>query len=151
MVKIWSRSGMLRSSLAQAPVPVYGACWAPDSDAVIYTSGHNLVIKPLAPNSKPIQVTMAISYSITWLSFSRPTWRIEECPTLSLPQWRAHDGVILKVAWNPNTSLILSGGEDMRYRLWDSFGRQLYSSRYSCPQGEDFILGLLYTGYESVQ
>lgn len=56
LVKIWSRSGMLRSTLAQVPVPVYGAAWAPDSDAVIYTSGYNLIIKPLAPNSKPIQV-----------------------------------------------------------------------------------------------
>ncbi|XP_047476921.1 intraflagellar transport protein 80 homolog [Penaeus chinensis] len=97
LVKIWSRSGMLRSTLAQVPVPVYGAAWAPDSDAVIYTSGYNLIIKPLAPNSKPIQ-------------------------------WKAHDGVILKVAWNPNTGLILSGGEDTRYRVWDNFGRQLYSS-----------------------
>lgn len=43
-------------------------------------------------------------------------------------QWKAHDGVILKVAWNPNTGLILSGGEDTRYRVWDNFGRQLYSS-----------------------
>lgn len=56
LVKIWSRSGMLRSTLAQASVPVYGAAWAPDSDAVLYTTGTNLIIKPLAPNSKPIQV-----------------------------------------------------------------------------------------------
>ncbi|XP_027217373.1 intraflagellar transport protein 80 homolog [Penaeus vannamei] len=119
LVKIWSRSGMLRSTLAQVPVPVYGAAWAPDSDAVIYTSGYNLIIKPLAPNSKPIQ-------------------------------WKAHDGVILKVAWNPNTGLILSGGEDTRYRVWDNFGRQLYSSSQHhhpitslswSPDGQLFAVG----------
>ncbi|XP_045128913.1 intraflagellar transport protein 80 homolog [Portunus trituberculatus] len=97
LVKIWSRSGMLRSTLVQVSVPVYGAAWAPDSDGVLYTTGTNLIIKPLAPNSKPIQ-------------------------------WKAHDGVILKVAWNPNTGLILSGGEDTKYRVWDNFGRQLYTS-----------------------
>ncbi|CAL4111796.1 unnamed protein product, partial [Meganyctiphanes norvegica] len=97
MIKIWSRSGMLRSTLAQSSVPVYSAAWAPDSDAILYTNGTNLIIKPLAPNSKPTQ-------------------------------WKAHDAIILKVGWNPNTGLILSGGEDTRYRVWDNYGRQLYSS-----------------------
>ncbi|MCL4146267.1 UNVERIFIED_CONTAM: hypothetical protein GTU68_021657, partial [Idotea baltica] len=96
-VKLWSRSGMLRSSIAQSSGPVYSACWSPDSDAILYTSGTSLIIKPLAPNSKPIQ-------------------------------WKAHDGIILKVGWNPNSGLILSGGEDTKYKVWDSYGRQLYSS-----------------------
>ncbi|XP_045601736.1 intraflagellar transport protein 80 homolog [Procambarus clarkii] len=119
LVKIWSRSGMLRSTLAQVSVPVYGAAWAPDSDAVLYTTGTNLIIKPLAPNSKPIQ-------------------------------WKAHEGIILKVAWNPNTGLILSGGEDTRYRVWDNFGRQLFSSSQHhhpitalawSPDGQMFAVG----------
>ncbi|KAK3862875.1 hypothetical protein Pcinc_031302 [Petrolisthes cinctipes] len=119
LVKIWSRSGMLRSTLAQVSTPVYGAAWAPDSDAILYTAGTSLIIKPLAPNSKPIQ-------------------------------WKGHDGVILKVAWNPNTGLILSGGEDTRYRVWDNFGRQLYSSSLHhhpitslswSPDGQLFAIG----------
>ncbi|XP_076064271.1 intraflagellar transport protein Oseg5 [Oratosquilla oratoria] len=97
VVKIWSRSGMLRSTLAQASIPVYAAAWGPDSDVVLYTSGNNLIIKPLAPNSKPTQ-------------------------------WKAHDALILKVEWNSNNNLILSGSEDTRYRVWDSYGRQMYSS-----------------------
>jgi len=32
-------------------------------------------------------------------------------------QWKAHDGIILKVAWNPSNNLIISGGEDCRYRV----------------------------------
>ena len=43
-------------------------------------------------------------------------------------QWKAHDGVILKVDWNPVNNLILSGGEDCKYKVWDSYGRLLYSS-----------------------
>lgn len=27
-------------------------------------------------------------------------------------QWKAHEGLILCVAWNPNYNLIISGGED---------------------------------------
>ena len=51
---------MLRSTLAQTAVPVYGAAWAPDSNNVLYTSGTSLIIKPLAPNSKPTQVFLLL-------------------------------------------------------------------------------------------
>ncbi|RXG60139.1 Intraflagellar transport protein 80-like protein [Armadillidium vulgare] len=110
LVKIWSRSGMLRSAMAQASVPIYSAAWSPDSDAILYTSGTSLIIKPLAPNSKPIQY-------ISSLTKIPPN-----------PQWKAHDGIILKVGWNPNSGLIVSGAEDTRYKVWDNFGRQLYAS-----------------------
>ena len=32
-------------------------------------------------------------------------------------QWKAHDGVILKIDWNPVNNLILSGGEDCKYKV----------------------------------
>ncbi|XP_064241171.1 intraflagellar transport protein 80 homolog isoform X2 [Passer domesticus] len=97
-VKIWSKSGMLRSTLAQQGTPVYSVSWAPDSDKVLYTSGQQLIIKPLQPNAKVLQ-------------------------------WKAHDGLILKTDWNSVNELILSAGEDCRYKVWDSFGRVLYNSQ----------------------
>ena len=54
-VKIWSRSGMLRSTLAQNAAPVYALAWAPDTQSVLFASGNFLTIKSLAPNSKPLQ------------------------------------------------------------------------------------------------
>nr|CAD7440487.1 unnamed protein product [Timema bartmani] len=96
-VKIWSRSGMLRSTIIQSDTPIYSAAWGPDSNQVLHTLGKNLVIKHLAPNSKP-------------------------------NRWKAHDGLILKVAWNPSNNLIVSGGEDCRYKVWDTYGRQLFNS-----------------------
>ena len=63
----------------------------------LYISGYNLTIKPLAPNSKPIQ-------------------------------WRGGEGLILCCDWSASTGRIVTGGEECRYRVWDSFGRQLYSS-----------------------
>ncbi|KAI9164318.1 hypothetical protein H9P43_008147 [Blastocladiella emersonii ATCC 22665] len=43
--------------------------------------------------------------------------------------WKAHEGVILKAVWNETTGLIVSGGEDKKYKVWDAFGRLLYSSQ----------------------
>ncbi|XP_058277937.1 intraflagellar transport protein 80 homolog isoform X3 [Hirundo rustica] len=84
-VKIWSKSGMLRSTLAQQGAAVYSVAWAPDSDKVLYTSGKQLIIKPLQPNAKVLQ-------------------------------WKAHDGLILKTDWNSVNDVILSAGEDCRYK-----------------------------------
>ncbi|WAR28818.1 IFT80-like protein [Mya arenaria] len=96
-VKIWSRSGMLRSTLTQNSTSVYGVAWGPDSDQVLFTNGRQLVIKSLQANAKP---TM----------------------------WKGHEGVILQVDWNPVNNLILSGGEDCRYKVWDTYSRLMYSS-----------------------
>ncbi|RWS06425.1 hypothetical protein B4U79_13582 [Dinothrombium tinctorium] len=96
-VKIWSKSGMLRSTLSAHPIPAYALSWSPNSDNIIYSIESRLEIKPLTPNSKPIQ-------------------------------WKAHESLILRVAWNQNNNLISSGGEDCRYKVWDSLGRLLYSS-----------------------
>jgi intraflagellar transport protein 80 len=65
-------------------------------------------------------------------------------------QWKAHDGIVLCVDWNVANGNIVSGGEDCTYRVWDSFGRQLYSSRPMehvvtsigwSPSGECFAVG----------
>ncbi|TPX54497.1 hypothetical protein PhCBS80983_g05895 [Powellomyces hirtus] len=118
-VKIWSRSGMLRSVIIQTGYPIYSIAWAPDNDQLLLTNGRNLMIKSLQPGSKP-------------------------------QQWKGHDSVILKVDWNLVNGLILSAGEDRRYKVWDSFGRQLFSSSTHdhpitsiawSPSGDMFAVG----------
>ncbi|XP_060130415.1 intraflagellar transport protein 80 homolog isoform X2 [Zootoca vivipara] len=122
-VKIWSKSGMLRSTLAQQGTPIYSVAWGPDSEKILYTSGKQLIIKPLQPNAKVLQ-------------------------------WKAHDGIILKVDWNSVNDLILSAGEDCKYKVWDSYGRLLYSSQsHEYPitsvawalDGELFAVGSFHT------
>ena len=66
--------------------PVYSACWSPDMDHVLYSSGKSLVVKPLQPSSKP-------------------------------SQWKAHDGLILATDWSTANNLIVSGGEDRKYKV----------------------------------
>ncbi|CAH0556703.1 unnamed protein product [Brassicogethes aeneus] len=97
-IKIWSRSGMLRSTVVSASdSSVYAACWSPDSQSIAYTQGKCVVVKQLAPNTKPLR-------------------------------WKAQEGLVLCLAWSAATDLLVSGGEDCKYRVWDSFGRQLFSS-----------------------
>lgn len=55
-IKIWSRSGMLRSTLAKTSFPIYGIVWSSDNEQCLYTNGKNLVIKSLQPANKPNQV-----------------------------------------------------------------------------------------------
>lgn len=43
-------------------------------------------------------------------------------------KWKAHEGVVLCVCWSASVDLIVSGGEDCRYRVFDAFGRPLYAS-----------------------
>jgi intraflagellar transport protein 80 len=118
-LRVWSRAGMLRSTLAQCPEPIYGCAWSPDNQSILYSIGPNLVIKPLAPQAKT-------------------------------NQWKAHDGIILCLAWSPISKLIVSGGEDCVYRVWDSLGRPIFSSSVHthpitslawAPAGDLFAVG----------
>ena len=44
-LKVWSRSGNLRSSLCSAGTAVYCFVWGPDNDTVLYTAGKTLNMK----------------------------------------------------------------------------------------------------------
>ena len=69
VVKMWSRSGMLRSTLSQCSSPVYAVAWSPDSDHILYTTGKQLVIKPIQPTAKPNSVCLLLLASHCWFSF----------------------------------------------------------------------------------
>ncbi len=85
-IKIWSRSGMLRSTLAQYDTPVYCVVWAADSDQLCFSTGSNIVIKSVQSSSKQ-------------------------------QSWRAHEGVVLRVDWSAINHMIVSGGEDCKYKV----------------------------------
>ena len=120
LVKIWSKQGVLRSKLADNPTPVYSLAWSPDENYMLYTCGRSLAIKPIFKSGNK---------------------------TL---QWKAHDEIVLCVDWNFSNKLIISGGEDKKYKLWDQFGRNLFVSLpYNyvttsiawAPSGEYFAVG----------
>ena len=120
IVKIWSKQGVLRSKLVENNSPVYSIAWSPDENYMLYTNGKNLSIKPIFKGGNK---------------------------TLS---WKAHDEIVLCVDWNFSNKLIVSGGEDKKYKLWDQFGRNLFVSLpYNyvttsvswAPSGEYFAVG----------
>lgn len=56
-LKVWSRTGMLRSAVVQNEAgPIGCACWSARSDAVAYAQAGNVAIKPLSAKSKLIKV-----------------------------------------------------------------------------------------------
>lgn len=85
-VKIWSKAGMLRSTLASTVNPVYAAAWGAESNAVLFCSGRDLNVVPLQSGTKKLA-------------------------------WQGHDATILRVDWSLVNDLIVSGGEDFRYKV----------------------------------
>lgn len=68
--------------------------------------------------------------------------------------WRAHDGVVSCADWSMTSNTIVSAGEDCRYKVWDSFGRLLFTSRPQdhmvtavkwAPNGLTFAVGSFQT------
>jgi intraflagellar transport protein 80 len=98
-VRIWSKTGMKRTQLPHSGT---GQC--------IYSLSWS-------PNSDA--VLFAAGQEVTIIPVVANAKQI---------RWKAHDGTVLKVDWNPVNNLIVTGGEDCRYRVWDAYGRPLYSS-----------------------
>ena len=48
-------------------------------------------------------------------------------------KWKAHSGIVLCLDWNAINNLLVTGGEDCNYRIWDEFGRLMY-----CSKGDSF-------------
>lgn len=57
VIKVWSKLGMLRSTIIQNESPIRVACWSPNSMSIAYCTGPFIAIKPLAANSKVIKVS----------------------------------------------------------------------------------------------
>ncbi|XP_066597521.1 intraflagellar transport protein 80 homolog [Prorops nasuta] len=119
LIKIWSRSGMLRSTIVRGNLPILSAAWSPDCSHLLYPQGVNLFLQTLNSNAKP-------------------------------RKWHAHDALILVTCWNQSNKLIVSGGEDCRYKVWDSNGVHLYTSSPGdhpitainwCHSGNHFAIG----------
>lgn len=56
MIRIWSRSGMLRSTIVRATQPILAASWSPDCTSILYTQGTQLVFQSLNTSTKPLKV-----------------------------------------------------------------------------------------------
>ena len=119
-LKIWSQKGELRTNLI------------PSSEKLIYSLCWS-------PDNNSVLMTQGKMICIV------PTM-----PGSKQTQWKAHEGLVLKLDWNIMNNLIVSAGEDCKYKIWDSFGRPLFSSSLNesvitcvswSPNGDCFAVG----------
>ena len=126
-IKTWSKQAELRNHLVKdLKSPIYSAKWNYDATFIIYCSGKYVYIEPVLKSN---------SKSI---------------------KFKAHDELVLCLDWNQNNKTIISGGEDRKYKIWDQYGRNLFSSSAFnsvitsvswTPSGEYFVVG----SYENIK
>ena len=86
-VKIWSRQAVLRANLAQCNSPVFAIAWSYDENYLLYSNDKNIFIKPVLKGG------------------------------LKTISWKAHDEIVLCVDWSAASKLIVSGGEDRKFKV----------------------------------
>lgn len=57
LIKVWSRSGMLRSVIVRGNSSILTSDWSPDCSKILYSQGGYLLFQSLNSNSKPYKVT----------------------------------------------------------------------------------------------
>lgn len=141
-----------------------GACliaqWSPDG-AGILTAGEDGCIKVWSRNgllrSTVAQLDIpcycaAWSPNMTAILYTKGKFIVIKCinSNSKLCQWKAHEGIILSVSWNVNNNLIVSGGGDGFFKIWDSFGQLISASVKHdlpitsvswAPAGDMFVIG----------
>eukprot|EP00744_Colponema_vietnamica_P004698 GILI01006971.1.p1 GENE.GILI01006971.1~~GILI01006971.1.p1 ORF type:complete len:777 (-),score=200.59 GILI01006971.1:150-2480(-) len=125
VVKIWSQAGIQRSVLANIGKSIYVLLWGTESadmngETILYSSGSDLVIKAINPSAKR-QI-----------------------------KWKAHNGAVLCADWSRMSNYIVTGGEDGAFKVWDSYGLNVFSYEEGqhpitsigfAPDGELFAVG----------
>jgi intraflagellar transport protein 80 len=97
-IKLWSRSGMLRSEIAKTESPAFAVAWSPDSTELVYGNGKNITFKNIKPGVNDITV------KATDL------------------------GVITVLSWSSTENLVLASGEDCKFLLFDPTGQVVHIS-----------------------
>lgn len=114
VIKIWSRVGMLRSTIIASNLPIYALSWSPDSNSLTYGNNHNVVIKSLSPQSKTIEWPghEGIIVSIHWSVITALILSAGEDGKVKM--WdntgrllysTQHSSALTSVAWSPDGEL----------------------------------------------
>lgn len=114
-VKIWSRAGMLRSTIMEAEDPVFCLAWGGSAGSqLLVCSGSTVSIRSLQGAASGPAAAAANGLSGGGGGFrgrgNNGSSSVQAC-------WKAHDGIVLKADWNVITGLIVTGGEDCRCKV----------------------------------
>lgn len=114
-MKIWSRAGMLRSTIMEAEDPVFCLAWGGSAGSqLLVCSGSTVSIRSLQGAASGPAAAAANGLSGGGGGFrgrgNNGSSSVQAC-------WKAHDGIVLKADWNVITGLIVTGGEDCRCKV----------------------------------
>eukprot|EP01135_Chromosphaera_perkinsii_P002827 Nk52_evm17s228 gene=Nk52_evmTU17s228 len=133
-----SKTGRIEKTVEAHRGAILGVKWAADGSALVSVgedgqvkvySKSGMLRSTLAQVGSPVYAAAWGPDSENILYTSEKQLIIKPLHPSSKPiAWKAHDGVILAVDWNRVNGRIVSGGEDRKYKVWDSFGRSLFSS-----------------------
>mmetsp|Transcript_41136 Transcript_41136/g.110537 ORF Transcript_41136/g.110537 Transcript_41136/m.110537 type:complete len:765 (+) Transcript_41136:107-2401(+) len=110
-VKVWSRSGMLRSTLTQMPQAVYSVVWSPDCESLLFACGPKVHLKSIQAGQKQVEwkahdgIVLQLDWSFvnnTILSAGEDCrYKIWDSYGRLLFNSAPLDHVVTSVAWSP--------------------------------------------------
>jgi len=130
-VKVWSRSGMLRSTLTQMPNAIYSVVWSPDCEHLLFACNRKIHLKSIQAGQKSVEwkAHEGIVLQLDW-SFVNNTILSsgEDC---RYKIWDSYgrllfcsaplDHVVTSVAWSPNGKYFAVGSYNV-LKLCDRTG-----------------------------
>ncbi|XP_049288815.1 intraflagellar transport protein 80 homolog [Anopheles funestus] len=157
---ILNKSARIERNVSAHTGPIVTARWSPDG-AGLLTAGEDGIIKIWSRSGMLRSTVVQNEGQIRCARWSPNAAAIAYCQgpfvaikplaaNSKLTKWRAHEGLILCLSWSNNTSMIGTGGEDCRYKIWDTLGTNIYTSvadDYAitsidfCPDGELLAIG----------
>jgi len=133
-----SQSGRIEKTVDAHKGAVLTGRWSPDTNALV-TTGEDGKIK-IWSRSGMLRSTLVQSgpsvYSAAWSPESDRV--VYTCgkqlviqslqPSIKPLKWKAHEEIILALDWSLANNMIVSGGEDCKYKVWDNYGILMFSS-----------------------
>eukprot|EP01041_Mallomonas_annulata_P002936 gene2936-5768_t len=130
-LKVWSKGGNLRSTIASTGQSIYCACWGPDDDQICIGNGKILMIKSVQANRKNLQwnahegLVLCVDWNVAnnhILSGGEDcVYRAWDAFGTQLYASKIMEHVITSIAWSPNGECFAVGSHDM-LRLCDKTG-----------------------------
>lgn len=135
---ILSKSARVERNVAAHSGSIVSGRWSPDG-AGLLTAGEDGVIKIWSRSGMLRSTVVQHEGQIRSARWAPNASAIAYCQgsfvaikplaaNSKLTKWRAHDGLVMCIAWSSNTDLVASGGEDCRYKIWDTQGANIYTS-----------------------